>query len=133
MNAERGSSLRLLYQLKMASEKLALAADSAGTKGSGVTKGMRVARDKFDDHERRFFEHRLRATCVNVKQVRLEKVTKKFVQHRQMAEAMAIEGDAEDKLRLQDTQDVHRHNTLMRLRQNKWIKEEETRRGIEQR
>jgi len=91
-----------------------------------------VPRDKFDSHERRFFEHRLRATGVNVRQARLEKISRKFVQHRQKAEIRAMELDADDKLQLQEKQELHRLNTLMRMRQNKLAQEDETRAGYEQ-
>jgi hypothetical protein len=65
MGSERGASLRLLYQLKMATERLLLTSEAASVKtagtaqgapaGGGVTKGIRVPREKFDGHEKRFF------------------------------------------------------------------------------
>jgi hypothetical protein len=100
MASERGASLRLLYQLKMATERLLLTSEAktagqtqSAPAGGGVTKGIRVPRDKFDSHEKRFFEHRLRATSLNVKQARMDKIMHKFEEEAHTQERVAMEMD----------------------------------------
>mmetsp|Transcript_89692 Transcript_89692/g.159354 ORF Transcript_89692/g.159354 Transcript_89692/m.159354 type:complete len:1921 (-) Transcript_89692:61-5823(-) len=131
MNGERGASLRLLYQLKMAAERLVVATSVASdntqvnNNGQGaVTKGIRVPRDQFDGHERRFFEHRLRATCLNVKQAREDKVTKKFQLEKHKQEIVAFEMDNIEQAHMEEQRQIHRFSLRERLRQNKAAKDD---------
>lgn len=129
MGGERGASLRLLYQLKMATERLLLSC-AAGNQGKGgskhqqpsssvvVTKGIRIPRDRYDGHERRFFEHRLRATCPNVKQARSQRVTGRFNEERQKQEMVAAEMGTIDARRMDEQREIHRISLRERLRQN---------------
>lgn len=136
MNGERGSSLRLLYQLKMASERLFLSSDSppvnsraALPAGDGVTKTIRVPREKFDAHDQNFFEHRLRATCLNVKQARMEKVGRKFEQEMDKQEILAFEMDELEQAHVAEQRDIHRFSLRERLKQNRAAKDDWTKRG----
>mmetsp|Transcript_136004 Transcript_136004/g.352617 ORF Transcript_136004/g.352617 Transcript_136004/m.352617 type:complete len:849 (+) Transcript_136004:47-2593(+) len=149
MNCERGASLRLLYQLKMATERLLLSSDAGAgaaalakgrggggsaagaTLGAEVTKGIRVPREKFDAHERRFFEHRLRATCPNAKQDRIKKVEHKFQQEMHKQEALAFHMDNLEQAHIAEQREIHRFGLRERLRQNKFAKDDWTRAGID--
>lgn len=142
MNGERGAALRLLYQLKMATERLLLACETGGSQkaatavraapgGGGVTKGIRVPREQFDGHERRFFEHRLRATCPNAKQDRINKAMQPFHQELNKQEAVAFHMDSLEQAHIAEQRDVHRFGLRERLRQNKVAKEEWTRSSID--
>eukprot|EP00930_Biecheleria_cincta_P030071 TRINITY_DN20871_c0_g1_i1.p1 TRINITY_DN20871_c0_g1~~TRINITY_DN20871_c0_g1_i1.p1 ORF type:complete len:1954 (-),score=553.23 TRINITY_DN20871_c0_g1_i1:93-5921(-) len=128
MNSERGAALRLLYQLKMAAERLVLATSASADVQAGgtgaVTKGIRVPRDQYDGHERRFFEHRLRATCLNVKQAREAKVTKKFELEKHKQEVVAFEMDNIEMAHMDEQRQIHRFSLQERLRQNKAAKED---------
>lgn len=128
MGGERGASLRLLYQLKMATERLLLACNNpTATQGKSgtqqppttgvVTKGIRNPREKYDGHERRFFEHRLRATGLNVKQARTERVTRRFEEEKHKQELVAFEMDTVDQLRAAEQRKNHRYGQRERYKQ----------------
>eukprot|EP00927_Polykrikos_kofoidii_P049072 TRINITY_DN43201_c0_g1_i1.p1 TRINITY_DN43201_c0_g1~~TRINITY_DN43201_c0_g1_i1.p1 ORF type:complete len:2107 (-),score=524.56 TRINITY_DN43201_c0_g1_i1:44-5974(-) len=142
MAGNRGASLRLLYQMKMATERLLLSSDSGATgapqngstaasAGGGVTKGIRIPRQAFDNHEQHFFEHRLRATCPNVKQARLDKVGRKFEEERQKQEVVSSEMARFEQARIAEQRDIHRFSLRERMRQNKAAKDEWNQRSNE--
>mmetsp|Transcript_28813 Transcript_28813/g.67053 ORF Transcript_28813/g.67053 Transcript_28813/m.67053 type:complete len:2032 (-) Transcript_28813:99-6194(-) len=131
MGGERGASLRILYQLKMTADRLSLASDASERSretgapvGSGVTKGIRIAREKFDSHERRFFEHRLRSTCLNVKQSKEASMLKKYEAEKEKQELLSLEMDRIDQARIAEQRDIHRFGMLERMRQNRLAKDE---------
>lgn len=151
MNGERGASLRLLYQLKMATERLLLASDAGGSQqkrgppgaggagahkgsllGGDVTKAIRVPREHFDKHERSFFEHRLRSTCPNAKQDRLKKVESKFEQEKLKQDALAFHMDRLEEAHVAEQREIHRFGTRERMRQHRLAKDDWTRSHIEQ-
>ena len=140
MNGERGSALRLLYQLKMATERLMMASDTGmpqpksggAPAGSSVTKGIRVPRDQFDNHERRFFEHRLRATCPNPKHEHLQKVTKRYEQEMDKQEVVAYEMDRLEQAHIAEQREIHRFGLRERMRQNKVAKDDWIRNSVQQ-
>jgi len=129
--------LRLLYQLKMATERLLLTSEAATAKpadaktGGGVTKGIRVPREKFDNHERNFFEHRLRATGLNVKQARQDKVIRKFEEEKHVQERVAMEMDNIEMGRIGEQRDIHRFALRERMRLNRQAKDEWNRQSTE--
>lgn len=143
MGGERGASLRLLYQMKMATERLMLAADpGAGAQGGqaqaqavptggGVTKGIRIPRDVYDGHERNFFEHRLRATCPNMKQARVDKLTQKFDDERSKQEIVAFEANSLQQAQIAEQREIHRFSLRERMRQNRSAKDEWNRQSYE--
>jgi hypothetical protein len=90
-----------------------------------------VPRDKFDNHERRFFENRLRATGLNVKQARVDKLVKKFHDEKDTQEHVAMEMDAIEMGRISEQRDIHRFALRERMRLNRAAKDEWTRRSIE--
>jgi len=127
MNGERGASLRLLYQLKMATERLLLASDTGAEKdkggpgsgaGGGVTRCIRIPRGQFDGHEKRFFEHRLRSTCLNVKQAREQKMMKKYEDEQAVQERVAYDMDTLDQARIAEQRDLHRQALRENMRRN---------------
>eukprot|EP00929_Paragymnodinium_shiwhaense_P112675 TRINITY_DN80942_c0_g1_i1.p1 TRINITY_DN80942_c0_g1~~TRINITY_DN80942_c0_g1_i1.p1 ORF type:complete len:2036 (-),score=628.45 TRINITY_DN80942_c0_g1_i1:270-6377(-) len=130
MSGERGASLRLLYQMKMATERLLLSCDAGpsvnaqSTAGSGVTKGIRIPRETFDAHERNFFEHRLRATCPNARQERSDKVTQKFVDEKMKQELVSMELDNISQAQIAEQREIHRFSLRERMRQNRAAKDD---------
>lgn len=139
MDGERGASLRLLYQLKMATERLLLSVDHVqdGDKQektgglASVTKSIRIPRDKFDAHEKGFFESRLRATSQNIKQMRIDKLLKPFEEEKHAQETLAMEMDRIDQGRIMEQRDYNRKVLREKMKKNQSFLQEWHEKGIQ--
>eukprot|EP00439_Symbiodinium_sp_Y106_P052983 s1445_g7.t1 len=125
MNGERGAALRLLYQLKMASERsceirltwlvfserpiLALQASSLETQASAGWPGA----------------------STKVRQARMEKLTRKFELEKHKQEIVAYEMDNIEQAHVDEQRQIHRFSLRERLRQNRAAKDEWEARGQE--
>eukprot|EP00742_Colponemidia_sp_Colp-10_P006325 GILJ01006779.1.p1 GENE.GILJ01006779.1~~GILJ01006779.1.p1 ORF type:complete len:1812 (+),score=440.28 GILJ01006779.1:171-5606(+) len=85
MRQERGASLRLLYQVKMALEKISSVPSGITPRGGDLGKSSHMPTQKITVHksvyenmEQSHFEERLRASAKPLKQVRMQLHLKKF-------------------------------------------------------
>lgn len=114
MNGERGAALRLLYQLKMASERserpaLALQASALEMQASVGWPGA----------------------SMKVRQARVEKLTRKFELEKHKQEIVAYEMDNIEQAHVEEQRQIHRFSLRERLRQNRAAKDEWEARGHE--
>ncbi|CAK9107410.1 unnamed protein product [Durusdinium trenchii] len=114
MNGERGAALRLLYQLKMASERserpvLALQASALEMQASVGWPGA----------------------SMKVRQARVEKLTRKFELEKHKQEIVAFEMDHIEQAHVEEQRQIHRFSLRERLRQNRAAKDEWEARGHE--
>ncbi|CDW76374.1 sperm flagellar protein 2 [Stylonychia lemnae] len=134
---QRGSALRLLYQLKMVLEKVYPPTDIAVLRKTGKMgdnqPALKIAhsKDKYDEHAQKFFQNRLQELNKPQKVLNMEKHLDKFDQEKQRQEDQAKrfhseEMDAKDKMR-QET----RRAQINKIQRNAGFMEEWQQKGVE--